>query len=80
MAEEHNSVQLQVEISHHNMVAGGGRLWSQVGNNHAGTGSVITFLNLDPGQLEVGKRYRIADLADKVLMDDATIRAQIRKR
>jgi hypothetical protein len=50
------------------------------GTNFKGTGSVITFLNLDPGQLEAGKTYRIVDLQDKVLMDDAAIRAQIRKR
>jgi hypothetical protein len=82
MAEEHDSVQLQIEASHHNLVAGTGeRLWSRVGaTNFKDAGSVITSLNLDPSQLEAGKKYRIADLKGNLIMDDAAIRAHIRKR
>jgi hypothetical protein len=81
MNEEEISVRLEVAAPRHNLIAGDNSwLWSRVGGtNYIGTRSVITYLNLNPGVLNVGQMYRIADMEGKTLMNDAEIRATVKK-
>jgi hypothetical protein len=81
MFDERDSVMLQVATSHHNLTPGTGLLWSRVGDmNFTGIESVLNWLRQNPGQIEVGKMYRIVDLEDHQRMSDAEIRARVRNK
>jgi hypothetical protein len=82
MTDERNPVRLQVAVNRVNIVAGGGGYrWAQVYEPFSNAKSAINYLSLNYDKLEAGCNvFQIIDSQGTVLMNDAAIRAEVRKR